>query len=254
MYRLPHDGSPGEGVSTLPVIERVRHQVGRRRFYWRNRRDIRLLRCFAQKDRTLLDIGANKGYFTLAMRSHFAHFVAYEPNPDIFDILRDQVGSFATVYQCAVSDSPGCLTLRVPIIAAKLRHGLGTLGDVPTNATRVERHDVNVVTLDSHDHVRIGLIKIDVEGHELAVVRGAREIIARELPLIFVEINHQSMPERFAAVAGLLGESRYRPYFGAGNHLVGVREAIAPPASVSDFFFLSERHVERARQVGIAVR
>jgi FkbM family methyltransferase len=46
---------------------------------------------------------------------------------------------------------------------------------------------VHMQTLDSLGLVDVGFLKIDVEGHELAVLRGANETIAKNRPVVFME-------------------------------------------------------------------
>jgi hypothetical protein len=67
---------------------------------------------------------------------------------------------------------------------------------------------VEVATLDSLDLLGVALIKIDVEGHEWQVLRGALATVSRELPNLIVEIEEHRAPgnlERFAETLTGLG-------------------------------------------------
>ncbi len=75
---------------------------------------------------------------------------------------------------------------------------------------------VPVITLDSyvdqHDLTRIDLIKIDVEGFEFKVLRGAEQSIARFRPRLFIELCHDNLAEQGDSAAGLLRWLEERDY------------------------------------------
>ena len=56
---------------------------------------------------------------------------------------------------------------------------------------QVRRHEVETQPLDALDHTNIGFIKIDVEGHEEAVIEGATETLRRERPALLIEIEQR---------------------------------------------------------------
>lgn len=58
----------------------------------------------------------------------------------------------------------------------------------PPNAFGPEMHKIQLKTLDSYNFTNIGFMKVDVEGMEEHVLRGARNLIQRDLPVILIEI------------------------------------------------------------------
>ena len=137
-------------------------------------------------DTVCVDVGANIGYFTCLAASRIGtggrgRVVAFEPNPKVADLLRRNLQinwSMApvTFHQCAVADAPGSVELHVPEGAA----ANGTLSRRP----RTEPGDsvaVDAVRLDDvlDPGLVVDVLKIDVEGHEYGVLRGAQDVIAR---------------------------------------------------------------------------
>ena len=86
-----------------------------------------------------------------------------------------------------------------------LRRG-ANIGGVSLGNTQ-DGETVPVVTLDSMDLPKVKLIKIDVEGMEADVLLGARQLIARTQPVIFVENNNA---EKSRALIQLLDDLGYR--------------------------------------------
>jgi len=86
---------------------------------------------------------------------------------------------------CALSDVPGIGTME-PFANRNLGQFRLVAGD-----------DVDVVTLDEiardFDKERITLIKIDTEGHELKILRGAKQMLTERKPALFLEIRSRSM-------------------------------------------------------------
>lgn len=136
---------------------------------------------------TVADVGANIGYMTsvMARRVGRAGTVwAFEPHPEVFKELDHNShqwtgganGAIKTV-NAAVSESAGELSLKVPDAFSGNR-GLSTLeGGAEEGYTIVT---IPGVTLDETlaGVERIGFVKMDVEGHELSVLRGASNLLA----------------------------------------------------------------------------
>lgn len=146
-----------------------------------------LLRYELKQNSVCIDIGAHKGAF-LSQFIEFAPNVrhwAFEPIPALAEELRRNFPG-AEVHNCALSDTEGQTSfLYVPELPGwsglKLQPYPKTVK--PQNIT------VNVRKLDNiiPENLNISFIKIDVEGAELQVLRGAESLIKRCKPIIFFE-------------------------------------------------------------------
>jgi FkbM family methyltransferase len=157
-----------------------------------------------------LDLGANVGFFTLvsaALVGPEGRVVAFEPLPDNAAALRRNVAlnalAHVAVVEAAVSDSEGSadLTLGESDQVASL-----AFDDRGEETIRVE-----TVTIDA-EMQRRGLaptmIKIDVEGAEDAVVRGAIETLTTHRPVVLCEI-HEDKPSVNYGVPKMLADLGY---------------------------------------------
>lgn len=147
---------------------------------------------FLAKASTFLDIGANSGLYTpvAALTSPNVRIHAFEPLPTAANDLRATVKlngwqDRVAVWEVAVSDRPGKAIL----------HELGTGSTLrPEFNDMVSRAAIEVSTCaleewaEENDIRDVDFIKIDVEGHELPVIRGATNFLARHQPTIFVEV------------------------------------------------------------------
>ena len=129
----------------------------------------------ANRRRRAIDIGAHVGLWSMQLTKHFGFVFAFEPNPVAADLWRWNVQAPNTLLrEVALGKAEASVGLR-------LQHGHSghtqVHGDGP----------IPLRTLDSFGFVDIDFIKIDVEGLEAAVCKGAEETILRSRPVIVVE-------------------------------------------------------------------
>ena len=149
----------------------------------------------------VLDVGAQTGSFTLLSKFMPAsQWYAFEPIQEAADLLKGNLElneiQNVEVHPVAVSDRAGSVSLKLPIDA---HWGLSTLGDTPLRfgvySTRaVESIDLDTFALNKGIK-KVDFIKIDTEGWELFVLRGAKELIRRDKPTILMEFNRTNMEQ-----------------------------------------------------------
>jgi FkbM family methyltransferase len=145
-----------------------------------------------------LDVGANFGYFACLMGrcASRGRTIAIEPDPQIFALLRDNIyinwiESVVTPVNAAAAAEIGTLTLHRRLtrsgntsIIELSREDFATIGEQPS-----EMFHAPAVTLDSllpQFGGRVDFMKVDVEGAEPLVFRGARDLIAQNDPIKIV--------------------------------------------------------------------
>lgn len=140
---------------------------------------------------TVIDVGANAGYFALLSRDLGAEVHAFEPNPAMAALIRrslDLRGGRVTVVESACSSREGVLPLYLGeggnMATSSLNPGL--------NARDTASIDVAVTTLDAYvERTRIdpSLVKVDVERHEADFVKGAMRTLATLRPDLVIEMT-----------------------------------------------------------------
>jgi len=138
---------------------------------------------------TAIDVGANLGFFAYALSNIADWVVAFEPNPDYAFFARWMLRGRAEVHQLALSDVSGRGTLYVPISdRGMVLHLAGSLKQTHSQYSNIKTYDVEVRTLDEFGLMGVRFIKADVEGSEREVLDGARVTIARDRPIILLEL------------------------------------------------------------------
>lgn len=142
---------------------------------------------------TAIDVGANQGLYAFALASVADRVVAFEPHPDYAAFARRMLRGRAEVFELALSDKQGRSTFYVPLADdGTMLHFAGSLKRTHSQFERQQTYDVEIGTLDdfcaSHAVADVRFIKVDVEGSEREVLEGAREVIARDHPVILLEL------------------------------------------------------------------
>ena len=161
-----------------------------------------------------LDVGANMGSWCGPASRVFAEVHAFEPIPPLASALRRAVPVNVTVHELALSDHEGTGRFAVPIYegrAVTTRASLERDANVGFEDEAV--HEVRLARLDSLALVDVDAVKIDVEGHEAAVLAGARETIDRERPTLIVEIEERHHPgQSESIIEGLVSKGYWCCY------------------------------------------
>jgi FkbM family methyltransferase len=166
------------------------------------------------------DVGANIGCFSCIMAREGAEVMAFEPNSQMVQELRENLqrnDADAEVLEYAVSDQEG---------EAELTNNKGSDGTEKLIEDSSESESVSVEKrkLDNTDLPAPDIVKIDTEGHELEVLGGMERILMEEQPILYIEAHGDS---ELSVIRERLGEEEYSTEIlfsrEDGNHLLKSR-------------------------------
>jgi FkbM family methyltransferase len=175
------------------MSQRLRYLYRAYRYRWRvDPAEIRFMCERLRKGELAVDVGCFKGAYTYWMRrcvGAAGTVVAFEPQPEQVNYLRGIVAAMkwrnVSIEAAGVSDAAGTLRLMRPASGHEATFVVRNAGQ-----QAMETMEVPVITLDNY-FVDVGrppaFIKIDVEGHESAVLTGACEMLSTSRPTLLVE-------------------------------------------------------------------
>lgn len=161
--------------------------------------EMRFLLAWLRSGETFVDVGANVGpYSLLSTLAPDVRTLAFEP----FSLAQQRFRANIEL------NGVGHRVHLVPrAVGEGDRSGRLSADRWATNELVGDRYDgateeVEIVSLDSYDAAsplgQVGLMKVDVEGHELAVLRGAARVVRRDRPALIVELNDVSALRNWA--------------------------------------------------------
>lgn len=162
-----------------------------------------------------VDVGANIGNHAVFFGERFDRVLAFEPNPRVFSLLQiNAAGTNVEPVNVGVSDTRREHTLAID------QENLGASNIV----LRGQGTTISVDRLDdllAADSSRLALLKIDVEGHEAAVLHGGAERIARDRPVILFEQHAGDIVDGHSIAIDLLSGWNYDLYAASRNLYLG---------------------------------
>lgn len=159
--------------------------------------ELLLLEFLLKPDSVFFDIGTNKGEYAWYAEKLIEpkNIYLFEPEKKLNRQL-NAIFKSCHVYDTALSDSKGKHLFKIPVINGVVDNCLSSLevDNKEDNETEAIVYEVKTDTLDhftQEKKVFPNLIKIDVEGHELAVLKGGEKYIALHCPTLIIEIEQR---------------------------------------------------------------
>ena len=157
-----------------------------------------LLNKIVKPGDVFLDLGANIGYFSLLVATNFpsVKVISFEPVQELFQNMNDNISlnsikNISTVH-AAVGETSEEKEL---FVAAPDNLGMSSFYQPGNYSGKTER--VKVVTIDDWFKTsglsKMDVIKLDIEGSELAALKGMKEILQKQKPILIVEVNPETL-------------------------------------------------------------
>ncbi|WP_414530665.1 FkbM family methyltransferase [Nodularia chucula] len=185
---------------------------------------------------TIFDVGANKGQSTLGYRQKFpeAKIFAFEPVSQTFEVLKANVGVDPHVYCFNLALGEESKQEQMLVQGTSGSNSISHVSKVNSQAASAFE-TVNIMTLDQfmaeddHKINQIDLLKIDTEGYECQVLRGAEATLRSEkIFYISIEVTFRQQDNhhtQFSTISEMLADYNFNfvglydvyPYWGGGN-------------------------------------
>lgn len=220
--------------------------------------DLAVVRQLVQGGDFAVDLGANIGVFTKVLSELVGpsgSVISVEPVPQTFDVLSRNVRSLGmtnvTCVNVAVSDSAGRVVMQLPdYVSGGVNFYQASVvarpdGEVVDSARQVVVPSQTLDTLVAGKG-SVCFVKCDVEGHELACLSGAQDILESHRPAWLIEIwgDPDETGTRAMQTFSIFESHSYVSWWFDGRTLKKRR----PGDRSTNYFFLTERHVALLRE------
>jgi FkbM family methyltransferase len=172
-----------------------------------------ILEVLVDPKRPAFDVGANSGVYTSRLAALVPEVLAIEPNPDLCNVLRRAGYRNVRVVEAAISDRSGRAKLFIPIREDGNRSLPCATLEPTDQLRRSDELEVRVTTLDEFADSSPGFVKIDIEGHEIAALRGAQGLVSAHRPNVVVEVEDDERTQRIAPVRDFFASIGYQGFF-----------------------------------------
>ncbi len=158
---------------------------------------------------SVVDAGANIGNHSVFFSKHFKKVYSFEPNPKTYSLLKINTEAKSNIFikKLGLSNKKKIAKLLV----SKTNLGGSRLVDRITEGAI----DIKLSTIDyevDYTNEIIKLLKIDVEGHELEVMQGSKNLILMHKPFIIFEQQLNDFPTNFRRIKNFLKNLDYENY------------------------------------------
>lgn len=158
-------------------------------------KELLVLYFLLPENNVAVDVGANNGAYSYFFKTltGSARVLAFEPLPGLFRKLKTWFNDIS-LFNLALSNENGQATIRIPVIGDRLFESRAKLDNLTEeNQSGLRELSIQTARLDdvlnNQALERLDIIKIDIEGHELKAIEGARKSITKFHPWLLVEIE-----------------------------------------------------------------
>ena len=216
-------------------------------------KELQIIENFADKSKDALDIGVYRGVYSYKLSQNFKNVHSFEPNPLLFPYLDKNLNKIISnlkLYNFALSNDSGVTELKLPLRSKSIFKDnieelfqLGAATMHPKN--KIESYKKVHIKMKKLDEIKIenkiGLIKIDVEGHEKNVIQGGIETLRKNKPILLVEIEERHTKIPVINIIKYINEIGYKTYISKEKSLIEI-ERINDYNKEINFFFLPLDH------------
>jgi FkbM family methyltransferase len=149
----------------------------------------------------VIDVGASVGQYTKRFSDLVGpqgRVIAFEPVPDTFALLAANALLFqhgnVTLFNLAASDGTRVVDMEIPYFTSGLKNYYQATVTTHESGLKVMTAALDSLALPH----RIGLVKIDAEGHDTVVLQGMERLLSRDHPTLIVETTSPVAVERLA--------------------------------------------------------
>jgi FkbM family methyltransferase len=142
-----------------------------------------------------IDVGANIGRTVDVLAKQFSRVLALEPAEESFEVLSSRCAHLENVLCLPHAVSDRCDDIELVVCANKITTGQLVTESWTEWGAQIERRRVPAVTIDAMADTfgDPDFIKVDVEGHEVLVIKGGMRAIPRVRPALYIEIHRASL-------------------------------------------------------------
>jgi len=173
-----------------------------------------------------IDAGANIGNHSLYFSRHFSKVIAFEPNPEVLEILRinaRKAGNVEVVPK-GLGREPGSGVMDAPrgnlgagrVVAAHAEHaGRASNAQDPASAAATAS-PVEIIRLDDFlatrkaEADRVVLLKMDTEGFERSILEGSTQLLRKSKPVVIFEVHAEALQDPARSPIPVLEELGYQ--------------------------------------------
>ena len=216
-------------------------------------KELLIINKFADKSKDALDVGVYRGVYSYKLSQNFKNIHSFEPNPLLFPYLEKnliKIISNVKLYNLALSNENGVTELKLPLRTKSIFKDnieelfqLGAATMHPNN--KIDNYKKVPVKTKKLDDIeienKIGLIKIDVEGHEKNVLQGGIETVKNNKPVLLVEIEERHTKIPITETINFIKSIGYKGFISKENDLIEM-EKVRDLKKENNFFFLPLDH------------
>ncbi len=187
--------------------------------------EIKLVKDFIKPGTDSIDVGVYRGVYSYEMSKYSKNVHSFEPNPIIFKYINKNLKKFIkniVLYNYALSNENKSINLKVPIRDSNYskenyeeyyQMGRATIHD-KNIFQDYESFEISSKRIDEFNFDnKISFIKIDVEGHEIEVIEGAKKTIEENKPTLLVEIEEKHSKKKVSDSIKYINSLGYNSFY-----------------------------------------